>query len=270
MKIKHYIVVRFFNKALGNFLEKDQLSDKLLSMGVKLLELNLLKSLENQTCKNFELILLIHDKLQQFNNDYYQKLLSISQNASFKIWLMTKDQFTILLNQNNDSFDKRIISRVDYDDLLLNIVVSDIQNTALRLQQKPILVYGYNNGWVWRDDTKQLYKVEKLYNFNGHFSVMQSVILDMSSKIKELLKIQPYIWDHSHIALNIDKKYFQKYMQLSFNFNLNAYVWMRHMNTGSINPYKIKADKVENITNIKLIQCLDFEIYFGRKIEINI
>ncbi len=47
MKLKHWIVVRFFNELLGKFTLKDVLSDKMLGMGIRLLRENLLPSLNN-------------------------------------------------------------------------------------------------------------------------------------------------------------------------------------------------------------------------------
>jgi len=47
MKIKHWIIVRFFSEILGKFMLKDILSDGMLGMGLDLLQDNLLPSLNN-------------------------------------------------------------------------------------------------------------------------------------------------------------------------------------------------------------------------------
>lgn len=73
MKIKHWIVVRFFNCELGNHTTKDILSDKMLSMGLQLLKSNLLRSLDNQSCKDFELVLLVHPQLDK-SSKWFEEL----------------------------------------------------------------------------------------------------------------------------------------------------------------------------------------------------
>ena len=61
MKIKHYIVIRFYS---SNMMDKEKLFDtSLLLNGVKVFKQYLLKSLENQNNKNFEIILMIHDEI---------------------------------------------------------------------------------------------------------------------------------------------------------------------------------------------------------------
>jgi len=68
------------------------------------------------------------------------------------------------------------------------------------------LIYGYNYGYAWRADTSQLYEIDKIYNFNGHFSAMQSTVFNPDKNIglsddvmKKLININPYIWDHSSV-----------------------------------------------------------------------
>ena len=248
----------------------------MLDMGINLLNANLLKSLENQSCKQFELILIIHDDLVKKNLEIFKKLENLKKQHSFKIELAYKDQLNNFIAISSDC-TKRIISRVDYDDLLLNIVVEDTQEFARNHQKNVVSIYGYNNGWTWRDDNGQLYETDKRYGFAGHFSALQSIILDVykarmlnQNEFDALSGLVPYMWDHS-LCMSYVKKLpsnIQQYIEMKYNLNLRAYVWMRHANTGSIDPYSLKADKMTQIKDKKLIDALDFEMQFGRKLDI--
>lgn len=56
-KIKHYIIIRFYNENFGVIPLEQMLDFNFLNdVGVKLLNNNCLKSLENQTNKDFEVI----------------------------------------------------------------------------------------------------------------------------------------------------------------------------------------------------------------------
>lgn len=185
--------------------------------------------------------------------------------------MMTYFEFMKFLDKPLPGFNKRVISRIDYDDLLVDLAVADIQNFAKKQQQKPIIIYGYNRGWIWRDDTKQFYEVDRKYGFNGHFSAMQSVILDLDSQeSSKFMQIQPYKWDHSQVTTGLTPEFIKNNVQMKHNLNLRAYVWMRHPHTGSIDPYRLKGDRLEKICDQKMIKTLDIETHFGRKLEIKL
>lgn len=247
-------------------------------MGIDLLNANLLKSLENQSCKQFVLILMIHDILSRKNPKIFKKLEEIKRQHSFRIEIACKDQLNDFVAISSDC-TKRIISRVDYDDLLLNVVVEDTQEFARKHQKNIVSIYGYNNGWTWRDDNHQLYETDKRYHFTGHFSALQSIVLDAckarmlkQNEFDTLSRLEPYMWDHS-LCMSYVKKLpsnIQQYIEMKYNLNLRAYVWMRHANTGSIDPYSLKADKMSQVKDKKLIDALDFETQFGKSLDIRI
>lgn len=275
-EISHYIITRFFDRPLGKFKDEDLLSSKMLDMGIDLLNANLLKSLENQSCNQFALILMIHDNLAKKNPNIFEKLEQIKKQHSFSIKLACKNQLNDFIAISSGC-TKRVISRVDYDDLLLNAVIEDTQEFARKHQKNVVSIYGYNNGWTWRDDNHWLYETDKKYGFAGHFSALQSVILDVckartlnQDKFDVLSKLMPYIWDHSSCMSYVKKlpSNIQQYIEMKYNLNLRAYVWMRHANTGSIDPYNLKADKMSQVKDKKLIDALDFETQFGRRLDI--
>ena len=271
MKIKHWIIVRFFSEILGKFMLKDILSDGMLGMGLDLLQDNLLPSLNNQSCKDFELVLLVHDQLDD-NSKWIAQLKNLQADCDFKLRVIHASQLAQTIEIQGE--DKRIISRVDYDDLISDQVVADIQTFARLHQKKPFSVYGYNYGWVWRDDTCQLYELDKNYKvFGGHFSAMQSVVLDCSRALKIFHKVHPYLWDHSSVVSYINslpRDLAEREVELKHNLNLRAYVWMRHKNTGSVDPYRLKADRIQQVVDKHIIEVLDFETHFGKKLEVKV
>lgn len=271
MKLKHWVVVRFFSEVLGKFTLKDILSDKMLQMGVDLLQENLLPSLANQSCIDFELVLLVHDQLDG-NSKWIAQLKNLQSNCDFKVNVVHRSQLSRLVEIQDE--DKRIISRVDYDDLILDSVVADIQTFAKLHQKKPLSVYGYNYGWLWRDDTSQLYEIDKNYKvLGGHFSAMQSVVCDCAKCDEMLCKVHPYLWDHSSIVSytnTLPRDLIQREIEIKHNLNVRAYVWIRHRNTGSIDPYKFKADRVQQVVDKHIIHALDFETHFGKKLEVKV
>ena len=272
MKIKHQIVVRFFSDLVETFTLQELLSDKMLGMGIKLLKESLILSLNNQNYKNFELVLMVHDQLDD-NSKWMTQLKKLQDVCDFKLSVIHASQLNQLIELEGDE-DKRIISRVDYDDLVSDLVVEDIQAFATHHQKKPFTVYGYNYGWLWRDDTCQLYEIDKNYKvFGGHFSVMQSVILDCSKADKSFHKVHPYLWDHSSVVSFINslpRDLAEKETEIRYNLNLRAYVWMRHKNTRSADPYKLKAERIQQVVDKNIIRVLDFETHFGKRLEVKV
>ena len=59
--IKHFVITRFFEHKVAGYIH-DIFDVNFLSDCVLLTKNNLLKSLENQTNKNFEIIFLVNDK----------------------------------------------------------------------------------------------------------------------------------------------------------------------------------------------------------------
>lgn len=109
---------------------------------------------------------------------------------------------------------------------------------------------------------------------------MQSVILDVSrvrsfgeDDARKLIQMHPYMWDHSSISnytSRLPKDLVEREIEVKHNLNLRAYVWMRHKNTGSIDPYKIKADRIQQVKDRKIMDVLDFESHFGKKLNVKV
>ena len=112
MKIKHFIITRFFSQ---NFEKTNEelFSEKFLSNGFKLVKKNFIKTLENQTNKNFEVIIMIHNDI---DIDKIKPLYDIE--SSFKISIIRKKDIDKYISEFYDTFDFIITTRLDYDDFV--------------------------------------------------------------------------------------------------------------------------------------------------------
>jgi len=43
---------------------------------------------------------------------------------------------------------------------------------------------------------------------------------------------------------------------------------MRHKNTGSIDPFALNGDRVCQIKNMSIANAIDFQKFFGRRLEV--
>lgn len=102
---------------------------------------------------------------------------------------------------------------------------------------------------------------------------MQSVVLDRLNADKCFHRVHPYLWDHSAVASYINllpRELAEREVELKHNLNLRAYVWMRHSNTGSVDPYNLKASRLSRVTNKHIVDALDFETHFGKRLEVKV
>ena len=226
MKIKHYIVIRFYS---SNMMDKEKLFDtSLLLNGVKVFKQYLLKSLENQNNKNFEIILMIHDEIN-INNDAIKELYNIKSSLNINVLRMKDlDKF---INKNRIGNDFLIITRVDHDDLIINTAVNDIQHKVnINI---PLFYYGYCNGCTMiNNDINNVYEFFPRYNGNGSISIFQSLIINQH-KINEFIniyKLGPHT-NQKETFINILKEHNFKFYENMFNIdtvNYLQFIYIKH------------------------------------------
>ena len=123
MNIKHYIIIRFYCVDMYNIgLEKLFNNENLLN-AAKTFERYTLKSLENQTNKNFEIILIIHNKISQEH-------ISISYlsniKSDIKMHIVRWKDINNFIKDNLSNEKYLITTRIDHDDLIYNMAVEEI------------------------------------------------------------------------------------------------------------------------------------------------
>lgn len=221
MNIKHYIVIRFY---CVDMMEKEKLFDnELLNNGVDVFEKYTLKSLENQSNKNFEIILLIHNEI---DDSVYpiQRLKSIQ--SDIKINVIRFSEYKDFISANLDSYDFLITTRMDHDDLIHNNAVKDIQSKCnLSI---PLYFEGFDKLITMvNNDYENSCKFYPNYNGNGAINIFQSVILNL--KFSHELRYNILSLSHT----NGKEKFIGWYVELGCEFN-NSYFCINHLEDSSV------------------------------------
>lgn len=235
-KITHYIITRFMNNMnLGygaKIFDKEILRDS-----SKYLNYNLIKSLENQTDLNFELLVVIHD-----NND----------SDFIKSLIKTSLVFHVIKNKDLNNYIRKhitgdflITTRIDYDDFIKNNAVSECKQKFVDFfnvnYNTLFCVNGYHSG-LSCVDTK-FYVMNKHYSSGGFFSAFVSLCYNLKclTSPDDIVSVY-FLGDHTKLFkgienlichLNIhDCKNITKYIDDKETEKYN-YIWYRHKNTGS-------------------------------------
>lgn len=250
-KIKHIIATRFlcFEGNLGDKV----LSKEYIDMGLHLMSNYLIPTLENQTNKNFELVVLVHPKLNL--GVYKRKFLAMSDKLHIEVVRFNK--FDEYVRDAAVLAENLIVTRIDYDDLVWNGAVDDIQK---RIGIAPLYIYGYNRGYAWHEGKTDLMAFYQEYQKRGHMSIFQSCIIKTS--VQELVSIHPYKWNHTKPMESIENHNISgSLVKFEPNYNKDAFVWVRHENTSSglIFPGYVKnrayldKDEVKRIFGVAII-----------------
>lgn len=237
--IKHFIFMRFFSFQSGNYpynvLNVDFLKEQLP------LTRNALRSLENQTNKNFEIFFVMHPNF--FDNPKYEfifstlkvsTILSINFVKNIPLTNMFNTNFnpelSALLKDAYDNYDFVITTKMDFDDFAFKEAVQDTQSKVAECDN--ILIYGYNNGYQYvQGNLYPLYYGDH-WGERGHHSVFQSLIVN-SSVAKKLPYFSVSDFPHNNIAPQL-KEFLEnngvEYSEDMFQQNVSAkaYIYFKH------------------------------------------
>lgn len=212
--IKHYILIRFY---CNEMMPKKKLFDKnLLDNGIDVFNNFTLKSLENQSNKNFEIILIINNEIN-INHPSIKKLLKIKTILNLKI-LKNKEMKSYIYN-NSKNFDYLITTRIDHDDLIYKDAVEEIQNKCNK--NIPLYYNGYDKLITMiGNDIKNCYKFYPDYHGWGSMSIFQSLIVN-KIKINKSYNIYD-LGNHTKNKIkfiNLYKENNLEYKEIYFNIN---------------------------------------------------
>lgn len=235
-RIKHFIFSRFFTYERRGY--PYDIFDVTFLTKQLILAKNMLKSLENQTNKNFQLIFLTNPKF--FDNPKYEFIFSALKYATTLPIKFIKakgglcktkwnNELLNLLKESWNNYDFVITSRMDFDDFIFKDAVADTQSKVDDCDS--ILAYGYNRGYSYI--YKELYLRRcTWWKETGHIGILQSLILK-SSSVKKL----PYfsVEDFEHPRIKPQLKQFLEKNGVEFsenmfqqNMTINAYIYFRH------------------------------------------
>lgn len=224
-KIKHFVVSRFFpfqrKEFPHNILDVDFLSKQLP------LAKNMLRSLENQTNKKFELVFIANPKF--FDDPKYEFIFStLRDSTTLPLKFIKWSEVTSLFQGAYDKYDFVIQTRIDFDDFTCKDAVADTQSKVSECTD--IISYGYCNGYQYIYG--ELIPFFHGYNDGGHQSTFPSLIVN-SSFGKKIPSI--FIYNFNHTKVKIQLKDFLEKNGVEFkedmfqqNFSMKAFIYFRH------------------------------------------
>ena len=269
--LKHFVIVRFFPHKDPDFTQ-DIFDLDFVARQVFLAKNNCLKSLENQSNKNFEVVFLANEKY--FNDKKFDFMFSELKNCtSLSVTFLKKDELIILVQKTFNEYKFVIQSRIDLDDFIFKDGIADTQSKIH--QCDGLFSYGYLRGYAYFNG--EMYPYYNPWRGVGHKSILQSIILE-SSFAKKIPFIGAYRFNHTKVKQGIER--FLASRKLPFSENMfqqndstNAFIWFRHdanySNMGSPFaeiPKYVKDEKpltVENITKKQLEE--EFGFYYDVK-----
>ncbi len=266
--LKHFIIVRFFERKVDGYVH-DIFDVDFVSACVLLAKNNLLRSLENQTNKNFEIIFLVND--EYLLDEKYKFIFTELQNGiTVPIKFMKSNTMRQLIRDAYNDYDFVIQSKMDYDDFVYKDAVADTQ--AKVDECNSILAYGYNKGYTYFNG--ELYPFYDLYEKlgMGHTAVFQSLIL-RAEFAKKLSYIGIYSFSHNRVKSFL-KDFLEKnggtFSEDMYQYNAsdNALIFFRHdaTSTNKGKPFTSPPSRVKGkkkLTNEDGLTKKQLEDEFG-------
>ena len=218
--------MRFFPKQDPRY-PHDVLDVDFLANQLPLAVNNGLKSLENQTNKNFKIIFLMNPIC--FSDKKYEFIFSTLKEATtLPVKFMQWGEYKHTIRKDLRVFDFVIQSRMDFDDFVYKDGIADTQNKVAECEN--ILYYGYCKGYSYING--DILPYFESFNGVGHHSILQSLILKCSFA-KNLPLFVLYQGGH-HLAKTDLQKFLAK-SNVEFSENMfqqnttdNAFIYYRH------------------------------------------
>lgn len=175
--VKHFVFNKFFPIQKEDYLY-NVLAPTFLKEQLPLAK-NMLRSLENQTNKNFELVFIANPKF--FDNPKYEFVFKTLQDfTTLQLRFVKPVGITGLLRDSYDRYDFVIQSGMDFDDFVFKGVVDDVQSKIN--EYKDILTYGYAREYIFsKNELYQFLPTERSYlKYNIGYASCYSLILKSS------------------------------------------------------------------------------------------
>ena len=241
-------------------MKKEKLFDQdLLDKGINIFKQYTLKSLENQSNKNFEIIMMIHNEID-LNHKSIQQLYKIK--SDIKIYVLRKNEINSFIENNLINIKYLITTRIDHDDLIYNGAVEEIQSKCN--ENIPLFYNGYDRLITMKkNDIYHTYKFYPKYKGKGSISIFQSLIIN-KAKINKIYTIydlgrhtyqkKAFINLYKMNNLKFKKEYFYLNhledccIYVKHEFNHSSFMIPRLKKKWHRSKKKIKKDKLWFIT----------------------
>ena len=227
--IKHFVFSNFFPAQVPDYLY-NVLAPNFLKAQLPLAK-NILKSLENQTNKNFELVFIANPKY--FDNPKYEFVFSTLQDfTTLSLKFIKPADVSALLKDAYENYDFVIQSGMDFDDFVFKGVIADIQSKVNECNN--ILTYGYAREYIYsKNELYTLLPTDRDYLINniGYASCYSLILKSSFAKTLPVIEIKSLA--HSRMITKL-KNIFEK-NNIDFpenvyqrNDSINGIIYFRH------------------------------------------
>lgn len=251
MKIKHLIITRFMSDQF-NHTDEELFNNNFLAHSFDMLKRHLLRSLSIQTCKDFELVILIHNRIP---DDKISFIYEIQNEYDFKIIIVRKSELEGYVQSFKDRYDFIITSRMDYDDHIHKSVVEEVQ--SIPDTNYAVQLYGLNNGVTIIDGETEAHFMSMDYGKAGYFSVFETLVIN--AKMINIPFSIYHLGNHCTVCRTIRNEYARFGIPSVSSIKIERskcketrYIWTRHKNSQIVQTrgeYH-KTDKIVNGLNL--------------------
>ena len=196
MKIKNIIITRYFN--VDGVYGDEMYTFQFLYKHFDTFKNNLINSLNNIDDNKFELIVLIHEKV---NPETVQFIKDLELQTKYYITILHLSELNDYVAKYNDQFDYIVQSRMDFDDFVYKDVIEDINSQIF--DTTTIKLYGYLKGFTYLERTKEFYRFYHIQNTTGHWAVMSSLIYS-TKYMKDKPALNIYNMNHGRSKINLE------------------------------------------------------------------
>lgn len=214
---KHFVVTRFFNDDTMR-LGKRVFDKDVLDKGIYLLKKIVFSSLNNQTDKNFEWIILIHENV---NKEYIKPLYDLK--ADFPIHIILNEEYKKMLDACAKEYKYIINSRIDDDDAIYDGAVAFTHSFID--DKKPVRVITWKNGltYVIGDNTLNAFNPD--YNNKGGIGILLTTII----RCDYYDGFGIYGMNHKFLSEKLQKRYNLSYNPLVIDESESPkWIYVRH------------------------------------------
>lgn len=260
MKIKHFIITRYFT--VDDVYGEEMYTYDFLYSWFDLFKNNLISSLNNINNRNFELIIMIHNKVNKKNVSFFNKL-----KVDYKITILHFNEIQKYLDSFYNKYDYIIESRMDFDDFVFNDVITDIQSKVN--ENITIKLYGYCSGYTYYKLNEKYYDFFHTVKNIGHWGICSSIIYN-TKFVKNTKHFNIYSFNHGRSKINLQTWCKDNNIQWNDNMfeqnkDIKAFIYYRPLNSYSelLNKRNNIEYKLPRYTNKEIKKPNNLKEIFG-------
>lgn len=192
MRVKHFIITRYF--PIDDVYGEEMHKREFLLSWFDMFKNNLIRTLDNLSTHDFELVVLINRAVDFNTVDFL--LLKKDYEITLIHWGDQAEYFKTFYND----YDYIVETRIDFDDFVFK---DAIQDTYKQIDENTkIKMYGYCSGYTFWDKKKEFYDFYHEVKGIGHWSIFPSLIIS-TDFIKDKTNVDVYSFNHGRSKENL-------------------------------------------------------------------